>query len=174
MLRMNLVILVRQSALIQSEGKYEYFPSSEFLNYTSLKRWMTVAHSAIFSNFCPKVSLSPPIFENNVLLHRSSILLLESPCPFVRSLVRSLVTFFTPSNAHNISATKRATGDLLVSKRPDFRGLFETNLFLDFWSFWISGFFLDFWLYLGNGKSYRSSGDPLVSKHRFSRAFWIF
>ena len=40
-------------------------------------------------------------------------LLLETPCP----LVGLSETFFTPSNAHHISATKR-------EKKPDFWGLF--------------------------------------------------
>ena len=54
------------------------------------------------------------------------ILLLETPCPLVRWFVGLFVRSFvgppksTASNAHNISATKRATGDPLVSKRPDF------------------------------------------------------
>ena len=58
--------------------------------------------------------------------------------------VGPLVTFFTPSNAHDISATKRATGDPLVSKRPDFRGLFGFSKKIwnfGFLDFWISGFF---------------------------------
>ena len=42
------------------------------------------------------------------------------PTPRIALSVRSFVTFFTPSNAHDIWATKRATGDTLVSKRPDF------------------------------------------------------
>ena len=37
---------------------------------------------------------------------------------FVRWFVRPLKS--TTSNAHDILATKRATGDPLVSKRPDF------------------------------------------------------
>ena len=41
-----------------------------------------------------------------------------------------------------ISATKRATGDFLMSKRPDFRGLFGFSKKM---TFWISGF-LDFWI----------------------------
>ena len=98
------------------------------------------------------------------------ILLLESACPFVRPSV----TFFTPSDAQDVSATKRATGDPLVSKRPDFQGLFGFSKKI---LFWISGFldfwiFLDFRLYLGNGKSYwRSAG---VKTTGFSRAFGIF
>ena len=94
-----------------------------------------------------------PHFNQAKITH---ILLLESPCPLVRWFVGSSVTFFTLSDAHDISATKRATGDPLVSKRPDFRGLFGFSKkitfwmsgFLDFWIFW------EFWLYLGNGKSY--------------------
>jgi len=41
----------------------------------------------------------------------------------------------------NISATKRATGNPLVSKRTDFRGLFG---FMDFLIFGFMDFFLDF------------------------------
>ena len=57
---------------------------------------------------------TPVVLNPKNTLH--SILLLETPC----SLVGSSVTFFTLSNTHDISATKRATGDPLVSKRPDF------------------------------------------------------
>jgi len=68
-----------------------------------------------------------------------------------------------------ISATKRATGDPLVSKRPDFRGLFgfsKKNYGLDFWisgflDFWISGFF---WISGYISATKRATGDPLVSK----------
>ena len=61
------------------------------------------------------------------------ILLLETPCPFVRWFVRSFVgpPKSTASNAHDISATKRATGDPLVSKRPDVK--------CEIFDFWISG-----------------------------------
>jgi len=62
-------------------------------------------------------------------------------------LVRWSVTFFTPSTAHDISATKRATGDPLVSKRPNFRGLFGFSKKYEFLDFWISGF-LDFFGFL--------------------------
>ena len=108
------------------------------------------------------------------------ILLLESPCPFVRSSV----TFFTPSNAHDISATKRATGDPLVSKRPDFWGLFgySKKWRFEFLDFWISGFF---WISGHIFGTRRATGDPLVSKrpkflglYRFTKkldflGFWI-
>merc|ERR1712055_1085796 len=103
------------------------------------------------------------------------ILLLETPCP----LVRSSVTFFTPSNAQDISATKRATGDPLVSKRPDFRGLFgfsKKNYGLDFWisgflDFWISGFF---WISGYISATKRATGDPLVSKRPDLRGLFGF
>ena len=63
----------------------------------------------------------------------------------------------------HIMGTKRATGDPLVSKRPDFRGLFGFSKKMTFWisgllDFLIFGFLdflLDFWLYFGNEKSYR-------------------
>ena len=48
------------------------------------------------------------------------ILLLETPCPFVRWFVRSFV-----------GPPKRATGDPLVSKRPDVK--------CEIFDFWISG-----------------------------------
>ena len=44
-----------------------------------------------------------------------------------------------------ISATKRATGVFLMSKRPDFRGLFSFSKKM---TFWIPGF-LDFWICFG-------------------------
>ena len=53
----------------------------------------------------------------------------------------------------HISGTKRPTGDLLVSKRLDFLGLFRFSK-IEFLEFCI---FLDFWPYLGNEKSYRRS-----------------
>ena len=63
---------------------------------------------------------------------------------FLPHLTRTIIL------CHNISATKRATGDPLVSKRPDFRGLFGfskkmTFSISGFLDFWISGFVLDFW-----------------------------
>jgi len=99
------------------------------------------------------------------------------PTPRNALFVRSYPTIFTPSNAHDISATKRATGDPLVSKRPDFRGLFGFSKKYEILDFWISGFldfwiFLDFRLYLGNEKSYQKSAG--VKTTRFLRAFWIF
>merc|ERR1712055_1160850 len=90
------------------------------------------------------------------------ILLLETPCPSVRSSV----TFFTPSNAQDISAMKRATGDPLVSKRPDFRGLFGFSKKITVWifgflDFWISGFF---WISGYISATKRATGDFLMSK----------
>ena len=54
----------------------------------------------------------------------------------------------------DISGTKRATGDPLVSKRPDFQGLFRfaNKCILGFLDFVV--FFLDYWQYLRNKKSY--------------------
>ena len=74
-----------------------------------------------------------------------------------------------------ISATKRATGDFLMSKRPDFRGLFgfsKKNYGLDFWisgflDFWISGFF---WISGYISVTKRATGDPLVSKRSESNS----
>ena len=51
--------------------------------------------------------------------------------------------FFTLSNGQDISAMKRATGDPLVSKRLDFRGLFGYFKKL---KFRICGF-VDFWIF---------------------------
>ena len=51
-------------------------------------------------------------------------------------LVGRSVTFFTPSNAHDISATKRATGDPLECQNDRiFEGFldFPKNDVLDFW-----------------------------------------
>ena len=69
----------------------------------------------------------------------------------------------------HISGTKRATGDPLVSKRPDFRGLFgfsKKNYGLDFWisgflDFWISGFF---WISGYISATKRATDDFLMSK----------
>ena len=69
----------------------------------------------------------------------------------------------------HISATKRATGDPLVSKRPDFRGLFGFSKKI---TFWISGFlyflifgFLDFfWISGYISATKRATGDFLMSK----------
>ena len=71
------------------------------------------------------------------------------------------VTFFTPSNAHDISATKRATEDQLVSKRPDFRGLFGFSKKYEILDFWIFGFF---WISGYISATKRATRNPLVLK----------
>ena len=80
-----------------------------------------------------------------ILLSLLSLSCLIYPTPrnalSVGWFVRSSVTCFTPFNAHNISATKRATGYPLVSKRPDFWGLFRCLKNIGIWE------------YLGNKKS---------------------
>ena len=59
-----------------------------------------------------------------------------------------------------ILATKRATGDFLMSKLPDFRGLFG---FSNKMTFWIPGF-LDFWISGHISGTKRATGDFLMSK----------
>ena len=54
----------------------------------------------------------------------------------------------------DISETKRAAGDLLVSKQPDFLGFLDSQsiefLDLEYLDFWIFHLVWDFWRYLGN------------------------
>ena len=74
-----------------------------------------------------------------------------------------------------ILATEKATGVLLVSKRPDFLGLFG---FPQKMYFWISGFFFNFWLFLDIGKSYRRFASVKTTgfkKNTFGFVvIWIF
>ena len=74
----------------------------------------------------------------------------------------------------NSLGTKRATGDPLVEKPPDFPGLFIYYKKIDF-VFWISGF-LVFWIL----ETKRAAGVPLEAKQqefqglfRFSKKVWI-
>ena len=104
---------------------FQNWDSYPYLNFTTIL--IIKAQLQTHSHLHPECSLLPtstclalpPISSQNSL---------SLPTPrnalSVRPLVRWSVTFFTPSNAHDISATKRATGDPLVSKRPDFRGRF--------------------------------------------------
>ena len=81
----------------------------------------------------------------------------------------------SPSARHknldgNISETKRATRDPLVSKRPKFWELFR------FSKNWFFGFldFCIFWIFSHISGTKRTTGDPLVSKQPDFRGLFRF